>query len=320
MDDRPDCRPAHQPRRPRLACRFLRPMRRRRTCRRDCLLHGARQSSRRLRGSFPEWKSRVHRHRLRRLELQPMRRRRNEPAGIIRKPSTATSPKCSSTAGDPRASSTANSNGTSPTRPAPAWAYYDRRNHCRRPDRPGPSASNFHDPDRRSRVINVADGSADALFLRNRLRDYVSRPRWPTSARRSLTVKCELLFPYDVNYPTQQLNRYRESARRMATAAVERLRYPQSGGALAFTASTTCEISTWPARPSASSPPSAGRWPPLRYLVPVFGIADPWERELALVWGAGLPLANLWALDHVCLFNLRVPERPLERRSLVKTK
>jgi hypothetical protein len=63
-------------------------------------------------------------------------------------------------------------------------------------------------------------------------------------------------------------------------------------------------------------------WPrsALRYLVPVFGIADPWERELALVWAAGLPYANLWAFDHVCLFNLRVPEHPLERRSIVKTK
>jgi len=58
-------------------------------------------------------------------------------------------------------------------------------------------------------------------------------------------------------------------------------------------------------------------WPlaALRYLVPVFGVADPWERELALVWGAGLPFANLWALDHVCLYNLDVPEAQLERRA-----
>jgi hypothetical protein len=61
-------------------------------------------------------------------------------------------------------------------------------------------------------------------------------------------------------------------------------------------------------------------WPlgALRYLVPVFGSADPWQRELALVWGAGMPFANLWAFDHVCLFNLDVPEGPLERRSVAK--
>jgi hypothetical protein len=66
--------------------------------------------------------------------------------------------------------------------------------------------------------------------------------------------------------------------------------------------------------------PSLG-WPldSVRYLVPVFGQATPWTRELALVWGVGLNVANLWAFDHICLLNLEVPERPLERRSFVTT-
>ncbi len=34
---------------------------------------------------------------------------------------------------------------------------------------------------------------------------------------------------------------------------------------------------------------------------------------------AGIATANLWALDHVCLYNLTVPERHLERRSVAKT-
>jgi hypothetical protein len=54
--------------------------------------------------------------------------------------------------------------------------------------------------------------------------------------------------------------------------------------------------------------------------VPVFGSAIPWEKELALVWGAGIPLANFWAFDHICLFNLDVPERMLDRRSVVKSR
>ena len=60
-------------------------------------------------------------------------------------------------------------------------------------------------------------------------------------------------------------------------------------------------------------------WPlaALRYLVPVFGSATPWQRELALVWAAGIPVANLWAFDHVCMFNLAIPEPALERRSVV---
>ncbi|MDP9169009.1 MAG: hypothetical protein M3N54_00205, partial [Acidobacteriota bacterium] len=47
----------------------------------------------------------------------------------------------------------------------------------------------------------TVNGGADALFLRNRLRDYLAalvadiRSAYPA-------VKCELLWPYDVNYPT----------------------------------------------------------------------------------------------------------------------
>jgi hypothetical protein len=61
-------------------------------------------------------------------------------------------------------------------------------------------------------------------------------------------------------------------------------------------------------------------WPlgAVRYLVPVFGSATPWWRELALVKSAGIQIVNFWAFDHVCLFNLDVPERALERRSILK--
>jgi hypothetical protein len=55
----------------------------------------------------------------------------------------------------------------------------------------------------------------------------------------------------------------------------------------------------------------------LKYLVPVFGSATPWARELAVARGAGLAVNNLWAFDHICLFNLSVPEPALERRSTV---
>jgi hypothetical protein len=58
-------------------------------------------------------------------------------------------------------------------------------------------------------------------------------------------------------------------------------------------------------------------WPlgSVRYLVPIFGIATPWHRELALAISAGLTNNNLWAFDHICLYNLDVPERGLDRRS-----
>ena len=31
----------------------------------------------------------------------------------------------------------------------------------------------------------------------------------------------------------------------------------------------------------------------------------------------GLNTNNLWAFDHICLYNLDVPEKALERRSVV---
>lgn len=168
----------------------------------------------------------------------------------------------------------------------------------------------------------TVNGSADATFLRDRLRDHVAalvadiRSAYPT-------VKCEVLWPYDVNYPTPtggeggQLNYF-------VNLPVEWQQQPSSGldtmkvEALNFAAGLRNLDLAWQA---IQLFPSFG-WPvtALRYLVPVFGSATPWNRELALVWGIGMPEANLWALDHVCLYNLDVPEPPLDRRSVVKTR
>jgi hypothetical protein len=166
----------------------------------------------------------------------------------------------------------------------------------------------------------TVNSSADAIFLRNRLRDYVAalvadiRSAFPT-------VTCEVLWPYDVNYPTPmggeggQLNRF-------INLPVEWQLQPSSGldhmkvEALTFmTGLRNLNL----AREAIHLFPSFG-WPlsALRYLVPVFGSATPWTRELALVWSAGIPITNFWAFDHICLYNLEVPEPPLDRRSVLK--
>jgi hypothetical protein len=136
-----------------------------------------------------------------------------------------------------------------------------------------------------------------------------------------------LLWPYDVNYPTPipadapqlggQLNRFVNLPfewTSQSTSGFDLLKTE----ALAFATSLR---SLDLARQAIELFSDLG-WPRAaqRYLVPVFGFAIPWERELALVWGAGLPVANLWAFDHVCLYNLIVPERALERRSVVKVR
>jgi hypothetical protein len=167
------------------------------------------------------------------------------------------------------------------------------------------------------------NGGADSLFLRNRLRDYVAalvadiRSAYPT-------VICEVLWPYDVNYPAPvptvspivggQLNRF-------VNLPAEWQLKPSSGldrikvEALSFgTAMRDLDL----VRQTADLFPDFG-WPlaSLKYLVPVFGSATPWVRELAIARGAGIAVNNLWAFDHICLFNLSVPEPPLERRSTV---
>jgi hypothetical protein len=169
----------------------------------------------------------------------------------------------------------------------------------------------------------TVNGGADALFLRNRLRDYVNdlttdlRSAYPTA-------KCEVLWPYDVNYPAPvpatgpieggALNwsvNLPAEWRQQASSGLDRMKVE----ALAFGATMR---SLDLAEQAIGLFPAFG-WPPaaLRYLVPVFGYATPWQRELALVWAAGIPVANLWAFDHVCMFNLAIPEPALERRSVV---
>jgi hypothetical protein len=164
--------------------------------------------------------------------------------------------------------------------------------------------------------------SADALFLRNRLRDHVAaliadlRSAYPTA-------KCELLFPYDVNHPTPvpedapnlggRLNRFINLPvewQTQATSGLDTMKVE----ALAF-ATTMRDLDL--ALEAINLFPGFG-WPltALRYLVPVFGIATPWYRELALALGAGINTNNLWAFDHVCLYNLPVPEPALERRAI----
>ena len=168
------------------------------------------------------------------------------------------------------------------------------------------------------------NGGADALFLRNRLRDHVAelvadiRSAYPA-------VKCEVLWPYDVNYPTP----VPVGAPYLGGALVRAVNLPAewkgkaSSGldrmkveALAFGSSMrNLDL----AREAIKLFPGFG-WPldSVRYLVPVFGAAAPWHRELAMARGAGLTVNNLWAFDHVCLYNLDVPERGLERRSVVR--
>jgi hypothetical protein len=168
------------------------------------------------------------------------------------------------------------------------------------------------------------NGESDAIFLRNRLRDHLRA--LVTDIRAGFPgVRCELLWPYDVNYPVPvplarpylggRLNRFvnlppewqAQSSSGLDCIKVEALAFATGMRNLNLI------------REAIGLFHSFG-WPlgAVRYLVPVFGSATPWWRELALVRSAGIQIVNFWAFDHVCLFNLDVPERALERRSILK--
>ncbi len=162
----------------------------------------------------------------------------------------------------------------------------------------------FHSPDDNPQL----NGGADATFLRNRLRDHVTAL---TNFIRSHhpTTKFEILYPYDVNYPIvvgvhnlggQLLNfiNFPTEWRHSDTAGFDTLKME----ALDFgSASRSLNL----VRDTVNFPINAG-WPKdaLRYMAPIFNGGCPWRQEYRIARQAGFPYVNLWAFDHVCIFNL----------------
>jgi hypothetical protein len=203
--------------------------------------------------------------------------------------------------------------------PNGGMAYYDDETMAAAQTALGRPLNIFQTPNDDPSVNN----SADAVFLRNRLRDHVAalvadiRSAYPG-------VICEVLWPYDVNYPSPVGNPpVGGRLNRGINLPVEWQTQPTSGldrmkaEALAFGTSLR-DLDH--AAEAIGLFPRLG-WPvnAVRYLVPVFGSAIPWYKELNLALAAGLNTNNLWAFDHVCLFNLQVPEPPPPSRSVVQT-
>jgi hypothetical protein len=153
------------------------------------------------------------------------------------------------------------------------------------------------------------------------LRDYLAA--LTSDARGAFpSARLELLWPYDVNHPTPvpvpapylggRLNRYVNLPvewQTKSTSGFDRIKTE----ALAFSAG----MRDLNLASDAIHLFGGFGWPSdsLRYLAPIFGIAMPWHKEIAIARGAGLPCINLWAWDHICLYNLAVPEPGLDRRS-----
>jgi hypothetical protein len=167
----------------------------------------------------------------------------------------------------------------------------------------------FTGPDDNPSVNN----HADAIYLRNRLRDHVAALASELRAAHPGII-IELLFPYDVNHPTPKgVHNLGGALNRFVNLPVEWESKPTSPfdrikmEALDFGAwSRNLDL----ARTAIEFPLQLG-WPrdSVRHLVPIFRSGYAWEKEVAMATGAGIPCVNLWAFDHICLFALPpVPE------------
>lgn len=190
----------------------------------------------------------------------------------------------------------------------PGMAYYDATTNAAAIAALGRDLALFNWPDDDPQV----NAGADASFLRNRLRDHVAalvssvRSAYPTAL-------FEVLLPVNVNYQTPvgpaggqlggRLNHFVNIPPEwlaLNTAGFDYLKIE----ALAFGSWMRNLDLAWEAIDFA--PPVV--WPNdhLRYLVPVFGTASPWQKEARLALERGYGVINLWAFDHISLYGWKV--------------
>ncbi len=163
------------------------------------------------------------------------------------------------------------------------------------------------------------NGGADALFLRNRLRDYAA---YLAEAVRSAfpTAELEVLFPYDVNHPTPagihqlggRLNRFVNLPEEWTSKAqapfdrfkIEALDFGVWSRNLDLSRSTL-EFAAgldWPR-------------PAVRAMIALFRGGAPWRKEAAIARQLGLGAVSLWAFDHVCIYGWNLWETGFGRAS-----
>lgn len=158
----------------------------------------------------------------------------------------------------------------------------------------------------------TVNSSADAVFLRNRLRDHIAALRTHILATHS-TAKFELLYPYDVNHPSPA------GVHQLGGALNFFINFPfefrnKTGSGLDTLKMEALDFGAWSrsldlSRTAIEFPIDLG-WPKdsLRYLVPVFRGGSAWEKEYMEAKGLGIPVINFWAFDHFNLYNLNCEE------------
>ncbi len=153
---------------------------------------------------------------------------------------------------------------------------------------------------------------ADATFLRNRLRDHVAALITSIQAKYP-DAKFEVLFPYDVNYPVPvgvnnlggRLLRYVNFPAEWENKATSKFDRIKMEGLDFGAASRDLNL----AHDVMEFPIHLG-WPldSIRYMLPIFNGGCPWVSEYKEAKDLQIPVINLWAFDHVCIFGLQVVE------------
>lgn len=161
----------------------------------------------------------------------------------------------------------------------------------------------------------AVNGGVDADWLGARLHQYIADLAAHVKASHPGAL-IEILLPYDVNYPKPQ-GRYSLGGR--LNRAVNIPDTFLSPGTAPFDLVKMEALDNGAgtrthrlARETMRFPFTVGSWPKdkVRHLCAIFNGGCPWEREIGGAAREGIPVVNLWAYDHVCLFGWNVdPDR-----------
>ncbi len=161
----------------------------------------------------------------------------------------------------------------------------------------------------------AVNGGADAEFLRARIKAHIDEIRSFVLASVA-GARFELLWPYDVNYPTLTSSGRGGRLLRLVNLPAEYEAKAGSGldalkmEALAF---GSLERHLERAREAIRFPYTGGRaWPKadVAYLMPWFNGGCPWQMEFLLAARREKVATGFWAWDHLCLLSwpLALPE------------
>lgn len=146
---------------------------------------------------------------------------------------------------------------------------------------------------------------ADAIFLRNILRDYVAAIKSYVVGLHG-SAKFELLWPLDVNFPaTCRLMRYIN----LPTEWEDKSTSPFDTWITEGYQFGLLERDLDKCRQIAEYPFKQLTWPKAdcRYLMGLFDQGWPWVGDFLGGKNSGVPVIKLWAWDHVCLYNRFYP-------------